>query len=210
MDPYKITFASWNKVAQIYQDKFMNLALYNDAYDFYCDQFNEECPKILEIGCGPGNITRYMISKNPTFDIHAIDIAPNMIRLAKINNPTATFEVMDLRDIDGLEKKFHGIVCGFCIPYLSKIDCVKMVQDNFDLMNKNGIFFYSFIEGDYHNAGFQIGSTGDRMFVYYYSVDFFERLLRKYGFEMLKVFRVGYPENEVKEVHVTIVGRRIN
>ena len=36
MDKYKETFKTWNKVASLYQDKFMELDLYNDTYDFIC------------------------------------------------------------------------------------------------------------------------------------------------------------------------------
>jgi hypothetical protein len=31
MDRYKETFETWNKVASLYQDKFMELDLYNDS-----------------------------------------------------------------------------------------------------------------------------------------------------------------------------------
>ena len=39
--------------------------------------------KIWEIGCGPGNITKYILSKLPDLNIFGIDIAPNRIELAK-------------------------------------------------------------------------------------------------------------------------------
>ena len=78
-----ITLESWNKLASIYQDKFMNLDIYNDTYDFFCSAIPGEYPRILEIGCGPGNITRYIQRKRQDFQIDAIDIAPNMIDLAK-------------------------------------------------------------------------------------------------------------------------------
>lgn len=33
MDKYKETFETWNNVASMYHDKFMDLDLYNDTYD---------------------------------------------------------------------------------------------------------------------------------------------------------------------------------
>ena len=93
MDSYKITFQTWDKVATMYQDKFMNMDLYNDTYDAFCNLIKKSNPKIFEIGCGPGNITKYMLSKRPDFEIEAIDMAPNMIKLAKENNPTANFRI---------------------------------------------------------------------------------------------------------------------
>jgi trans-aconitate methyltransferase len=89
VDRYKETFDTWNKVARLYQEKFMDLDLYDDTYDTFCDEVNIENATILEIGCGPGNITKYILNKRPDFIIDGIDISPNMIELAKTNNPTA-------------------------------------------------------------------------------------------------------------------------
>jgi 2-polyprenyl-3-methyl-5-hydroxy-6-metoxy-1,4-benzoquinol methylase len=113
MDQYEETFNTWNNIAAIYQDKFMDLQLYNDSYDFICNSLTIYKAKLLEIGCGPGNISKYLLSKKPDFDILGIDIAPNMIQLAKVNNPTATFKVMDSRQIMDLNTKYDGIICGF-------------------------------------------------------------------------------------------------
>ena len=58
MDRYKETFETWNKMASLYQERFMDLDLYNETYDFICNAVVKEKAKILEIGCGPGNISR--------------------------------------------------------------------------------------------------------------------------------------------------------
>ena len=63
MDKYKITFETWDKVAAAYQDKFMDLNLYDDTYDIFCCYISKLNPGILEIGCGPGG-TLYL--KGPT------------------------------------------------------------------------------------------------------------------------------------------------
>lgn len=140
MDTYKETFDTWNKVAKLYQEKFMNLDLYDDTYDTFCEQVNIENSTILEIGCGPGNITKYLLNKRPDFRIEGIDILPNMIELAKANNPTADFKVMDCREIDKLQSKFDGIICGFCFPYLSEFDSSKLVKGCGNLLNDKGVY----------------------------------------------------------------------
>ena len=104
MNPYQETFDTWNKVAQLYEDKFMYLTIYNDSYDFVCKHLQQSNSKLLEVGCGPGNITKYLLTQRPDFDILGIDIAPNMIQLAEQNNPTATFKVLDALKINELNE----------------------------------------------------------------------------------------------------------
>lgn len=136
MDKYKETFDTWNNIADIYQAKFMNLHLYNYSYDYICNLLNKQKAKLLEIGCGPGNISKYLLSKRPDFDILGIDIAPNMIKLAKVNNPTATFKVMDSRQIIDLDTKYDGIICGFCLPYMSPTEANELISNCYIYLTK--------------------------------------------------------------------------
>jgi len=209
MDRYKETFETWNKVASLYQDKFMDLDLYNDTYDFICNSIAKDNAKVLEIGCGPGNITKYLLSKRPDFDIFGIDIAPNMIELAKKNNPTASFAIMDSRQISDLNTKYDGIVCGFCLPYLSQPDSKKFISDCYNLLNENGHLYLSFVEGDPNKSDFQVGSSGDRTYFYFYNLDDLTEQLKKNNFEQIKVFKVDYKkaENEY-DTHTILTAKR--
>lgn len=169
MDKYKETFETWNKIAELYQDKFMNLDLYNDSYDFFRDAISKPNAKLLEIGCGPGNITKYLLEKNSGFDILGIDIAPNMIELAKKNNTTANFAVMDTREINTLTTKFDGIIAGFCLPYLSQIECQDLILNSYELLNDKGVIYLSFVEGNVEESGFKVGNAG-RVYFYYHNL----------------------------------------
>lgn len=206
---YQETFETWNKVASLYQDKFMNLDLYNDSYDEICNSLSKPNSTILEIGCGPGNITKYLLAKRPDFNIFGIDISPNMIELAKANNPNASFQVMDIRQIDQIESKFDGIVCGFCLPYLSETDCQKLIVDCYNLMDNNGLLYISFVEGDPTNSGFQTSSSGDRAYFYYHSLEKLNSLLIENHFHEIQIQKVEYKRSEDQsEVHTIITAKR--
>jgi cyclopropane fatty-acyl-phospholipid synthase-like methyltransferase len=191
MDRYKTTFETWNKVADLYQEKFMDLDLYNDTYDIFCRLAKKEAV-ILEIGCGPGNITKYIAAQRPDLKITGTDVAPNMIALAKANIPTADFEILDCRELDSITKKFDGIICGFCIPYLSKEDVSKLLKDSFNLLNENGVLYLSTIKGDYAQSGFEAASTGDRSYVYYYDEEYFKQELNENGFALLELIEKNF------------------
>ena len=208
MDRYKITFETWDKIASIYRDKFMDLDVYNDTYDAFCKLIKSPSSKILEVGCGPGNITRYLLNKRPDLKIEAIDMSPNMIKLAKENIPAADFKVMDCRDIDKLKTKYDAIVCGFCIPYLSKEDCAKFIKDSSFLLNSNGILYFSTIEGEYARSGFEAGSSGDKAYVYYYTEKYLQELLRENNFETLDVYRKEYPKGKELSTHLIFIAKK--
>jgi 2-polyprenyl-3-methyl-5-hydroxy-6-metoxy-1,4-benzoquinol methylase len=209
MDSYKITFETWNKIASIYQAKFMDLDLYDDTYDWFCREIEKANASVLEIGCGPGNITRYLFKKKPELKITAIDVAPNMIKLAKENNPAADFKVMDCREIDRLTEKYDAIMCGFCMPYLSREDCAKLIKDCSVLLNRNGIIYFSTIEGDYKESGYEAGSSGDKSYVYYHSESHLLSILKENEFELLVLERKRYPKTaEAISCHMIFIARK--
>lgn len=208
MDYYKETAQTWNKLANIYQEKFMDLDLYNETYDFFCDNIVQENANILEMGCGPGNITRYLLSKRPDFRIFATDVAPNMIELARRNCPEAKFAVMDARDISQLSEKYDGIVCGFCLPFLTPVDVEKLVTDCAQLLNENGVIYISFMDDNPEKSDFKTGSTGDKVFFHFHLLETLQSLIQKSDFAESKVFRVEYPRPEGIDIHTILIGVR--
>ncbi|WP_396188044.1 class I SAM-dependent methyltransferase [Flavobacterium sp.] len=209
MDRYKETFETWNKVASLYQDKFMDLDLYNETYDFVCNSIEKKNAKLLEIGCGPGNITKYLLSARPDFDILGIDIAPKMIELAKRNNPTANFAILDSRKIDEIKIKYDGIICGFCLPYLSQTDSQKLISDSYKLLNENGLLYLSFVEGESNKSEFQVGSSGDRVYFYYHNLNDLKTQLIESKFDELQTFKIEYKKSETEiDTHTILIAKK--
>jgi len=210
MDRDKETMETWNNLATQYQNKFMELNLYNHTYDFICQKIIKDNAKILEIGCGPGNITSYLLTKRPDFDIYGIDFSSNMIELAKRNNPKAKFSIMDCRQIDNIKSKFDGIVCGFCLPYLSQIDSVKLIRDCYNLLNENGLIYLSFVEGDPSKSDFQVNSSGERIFFYFHNLDDLKTQLVEHKFQDITTVKVEYKKTEsVTETHTILTAKKL-
>lgn len=209
MNRYKKTFKTWNAVAKLYEDKFMDLTLYNASYDLFCQLLNSKTPKVLDIGCGPGNITRYLLSRLPESTIEGIDIAPNMVVLAKQNNPKAQFYEMDIRSINTLTSKYNGIICGFGLPYLSKTDCKTLIQDSYNLLKTKGLLYLSFVEGNYENSSYISGSSGDQVFFYYHNLEVLKQFLTEQYFNSITVTYIDYPKSEtITETHTIIIAKK--
>lgn len=195
----------------MYQDKFMSLDLYNDSYDHFLELITKPNATVLEIGCGPGNITQYLLNKKTDLKITGIDIAENMVALAKKNNPTADFVMMDCREIGGLNKKFDAIVCGFCVPYLSKEDCEKLMADCNDLLRHSGILYLSFVAGDYENSGYMSSSTGDRTYFYYHNLNDLVKTLESNQLAVHRLLTKNYTKADGSdEIHTIIISKKTN
>lgn len=195
MDKTKIAIEVFDQYAKEYQDKFMGMNLYNASFDLFCDSIEKENADILEIACGPGNITKYLLKKRPDFKILGTDLSTKMIKLAKANNPTTEFQIMDCRDIDKIRKKYDAIMCGFCLPYLSKEEALKLISDVSILLKSSGILYISTMEDDYNNSGWEGSSSGgkEKMFIHYHQADFLTKALTENGFDILDLQRLESP-----------------
>lgn len=196
-DPYKLNRDTYNSLAEQYQEKFMNWDGYHKTYDTFLKALKPEQTLLLEIGCGPGNVTRYLLDKRPNLKIHGIDIAPNMISLAEKNNPQACYEVMDSRNIDSLKRKYDSVMIGFCTPYINKEDTLKLIKDAGELMNTQGILYLSTMEDDYSKSGIKGSPNHDaKVFIYYHELDYLKQSLVSNGFEVIHEIRQEYKEQE--------------
>lgn len=210
MDKTEIAASIFNKLAKEYQDKFMNVDLYGDTFDFFCEKIEVQNANVLEIACGPGNITQYLLKKRPDLKVLGIDLAPNMISLAKVNNPQARFQLMDCRNIASISEQFDAVMCGFCLPYLSKKEMVKLIADTSKLLKDNGILYLSTMEDNYSKSGYEKGSRGDEVYMHYYLAEDLISVLKKYDLAILSLTRKAYTTaNASKVVDLIIIAQKL-
>lgn len=223
MDKYQISVNTFDKLAQQYQDKYMDFDFYTDTYDSFCTLL-KYLPqhgiktRVLELACGPGNITRFLLNKRPDLNILATDLAPNMVTLAQQNNPTARFQVMDSRQLSRVNTlfevpeheshQFDAIVCGFGLPYLDKNDVTKLIKDMAGLLKAGGLVYISTMEDDVNKSGFQTSSSGDQVYIHYHQGSFIVELLQQYGFDIIELQRKQFqPEGRDPTVDLFIFAR---
>lgn len=207
---YQITFDTWNEIAFLYQEHFMQFSLYNKSYDDFCALLKPQQNSILELGCGPGNITSYLLQKRPDLQLVGIDIAPNMIQLAQANNPNATFHVLDIRHLKTVEQSFDSIIAGFCFPYLSPKDLIKVFQDCAEILPEEAYFYFSFVPGNPNLSGFIEGSSGHKSYFYFYEISFFEELIKQNHFAVCKKYLFEYSgkNNQIEQHCVYIIQKK--
>jgi SAM-dependent methyltransferase len=183
-----LSVATFNRRAKEYEDKYMDVSLYADSLNLLCKKMPRQA-KILELACGPGNVTHYLLQQRPDLNILGTDLAPKMLELARKNNPSAEFQLMDCRNLLKLSKIYDAIIAGFCLPYLSKEEVEKLFSDAAKILSPNGILYLSTMEGDYTKSGIQLSSYGDQAYIYYHEEDHLQKTLKLNKFNIYSLLR---------------------
>lgn len=193
---YQNIIQIYNTVAQEYQDKFANDTVYNHSYDLLLKLMEPTHKKVLDAACGFGKITHYLLNHNSKLSVLGVDAAENMVTLAKQNKPNASFKVMDCREINSLQQGFDVIIFGFCFPYLTKEDVLKLIKDVATMLLPNGLLYISTMIGNYEKDS-RVTSSSDgknSMFIHYHEPTYLIEALEAQEFKILENYTKLYQE----------------
>ena len=122
-------------------------------------------PRVIDLGCGDGRDTDYLCSKGA--DVVGIDLSKSMVNLARKKYHDCTFLQMDMRDTIFPENTFQGAWASASIINLPKSQLSKAESEIYRILEPNGLFAFSFKEGE--GSGFEdnIIEGYPRYFSYY-------------------------------------------
>lgn len=202
--------AIFNKYAKEYDQKYRDVTFYADSLDFFLKGLRQNA-QVLELACGPGNLTSKLLTERSDLNILGLDISENMIELAKINNPGAEFLRMDCRFMSRIQKKFDAIIAGFLLPYLSAEDLKMLISDMSGLLNEQGWFYMSTMEAENSYLGFQSSQSAedDKLFTNYHQKDFILQSLEKNNFEVRYTTSLSNPHYEKDLRDLILIGCKL-
>lgn len=137
---------SYQELALVY-DSLMNEIDYERWYQYILsliDKYNINPKKVLEMGCGTGNFTKFLCN-NP-FELICFDISEDMLSVAfekLVNNKNVTLLKQDMRTFR-LGQKFDIVlsICD-CINYITNTDDLDKVFSNvYEHLNDGGMFLF--------------------------------------------------------------------
>ena len=168
MDHSGQTLNIFSRYAKEYNEKYMDQSAYADILMEFIQKIPERSRNVLDVGCGPGNVMRFVMDAEPELRIHGIDFSPEMIRLAGLNCPGAVLEVMDVRDANSIDGPFGGIICSFCIPYISHEEASSLIKELSGKLVNDGTLYLSILSGDPERSGIEKNSKGEEVCIYYH------------------------------------------
>lgn len=202
MDKSKQAAALFDAFAKPYEDKYMDQSKYHDSLNEFCAWIRPMSARVLELACGPGNVTKYLLEQRPDLRILATDLAPKMLELAKKNNPHVSFQLLDLREIDQLTGPFDAILCAFGFPYLNKEETISLISNMAKHLGPYGVCYISTMEGNYADSDWQGPSSGEdqKIFIHYHELGYLQAALEENDLQLQRIERVQYTAPKGKPV----------
>ena len=179
-DKNMIAVDTYNKIAQEYDKEFGND--YSDTP--YVDKFLNylEGKKVLDIGCGVGNLTKYIMDKG--FNVEGIDLSKEMLNIAKQKYSDIKFYEMNMKEIT-LRKKYDGIMLAYSLFHLTKKEVIEVLPKYYDLLNSNGKILLILQYGQGERIVDEPLKEGLKIFINYYSQDEIIEILKNNSFKIL-------------------------
>lgn len=150
MSEEKDIIGCYNKTATSYAKKFMGELTHKHFDKLLLDAFaleNAANGKFLDLGCGPGQTTQYLWSRDAV-DIIGIDISPNMISVARSLNPQLHFEVADILSLPYAAGTFASAIAFYSIVHFGYEKLAPAFREIRRVLQANGHFLFSFHIGN--------------------------------------------------------------
>ncbi len=160
----------------------------SETYEKYISNDSKKI-KILDLGCGPGELIMEIYDKFENVEITGVDFSEKMLEISQKRNPKAKHVKMDVAKLQNLKDKFNMIICTHSFPYYKEPE--KVMKELNGLLDADGILHIGFASGnnlyDKFSLGFVKITTGPAN---YPSDKKFRKLIEPYfEVEKLKIIK---------------------
>lgn len=135
-----------NKYDRLWVQKLSLKPTRDKISDLIGKEFNKENLKIIDIGCGPGELINQLQDKSNNLEFTGVDFSKEMIKQSQLKNAHAKHYLLDVNDLDNLNKTYDILTCTHSLPYYKD---VKEILNKFaNKLNPNGTIYLAFASGD--------------------------------------------------------------
>jgi SAM-dependent methyltransferase len=98
--------------------------------------------RVLDLGCGDGNASRFMVQHIPNIAVDGIDITEAVVESARVRQlPQCTFSVYDGEHIPFGDNTFDVIFCANIFHHIDRAYHVGLYKEIFRVLRKGGVLF---------------------------------------------------------------------
>jgi ubiquinone/menaquinone biosynthesis C-methylase UbiE len=191
---------AYDRAADKYAEGFWN-ELEKKHFDrVILDWFADQAPRgerILEIGCGPGEVSGYLSRRGAT--CLGTDVSPRMIENARKYFPGVSFDVQDFFSLTYADTSFSRVVAFYAIVNLTMPEIESVFREVSRVLASGGLFLFTFhiYESEEKTDTADFLAPGNPLTFYYFKVDEMKAMVERLGFQVVDVLiRHPYPGAE--------------
>jgi ubiquinone/menaquinone biosynthesis C-methylase UbiE len=150
MQEQKEIIDCYDKTALNYADKFGNELVHKHLDRILLQAFASENAakgKSVDIGCGPGQTTKFLADCGMT-DIIGVDISCEMVNVAKKINPHLDFAVADMLNLPYADHFFASAIAFYSIVHFDYEQLETAFKEVKRVLSDQGQFLFSFHIGE--------------------------------------------------------------
>ncbi|HEY7604251.1 MAG TPA: methyltransferase domain-containing protein [Gaiellaceae bacterium] len=154
-----------------------------DPWEQFVEQLESLLPKhasVLDLGCGSGSKTKRLTR---WFEVIAVDVSTEQLRLAREEAPDATFLQADFAEVDFPDETFAAVVALYSFVHVPRAEHVRLFASVRRWLKPGGLFLASL--GHVGGPDRVEAWLGVEMFFSGWDADTNRRLVRSAGFEVL-------------------------
>lgn len=138
---------------------------------------------VLDVGCAGGIKSRFLMERG--MRVIGVDIAENFIQIAKHENPTGDFRVLDMLDIATMPDRFDAICAQASLLHIPKQDVPRVMAGFTTVLSPGGLLAIAVKEKRPDQPEEQIVSEDD------------------YGYPYERLFSY-FTEQELRDLYTTV------
>lgn len=137
----------FNKEAEAFDNQVLkNIPKYPEMLTVLINAIpdNKENPKVLDLGCGTGNITQKLLTRFPQAEVTCLDLSENMIKIAKnklSQYKSIKYIIGDFTETE-ITEKYDAIISSLALHHIpNDKEKQEMYKAIYEALNENGVFY---------------------------------------------------------------------
>ena len=146
VERYKIIKEHFEREAAVFDKMFFKIM---PCYQEMMEALIEAIPfsrrdklKVIDLGCGTGNLAQKIITAYPNANVTCIDMAENMLKMAKAKlkvKLNVSFWLGDIRNFN-YSGKYDVIAASMVLHHIDKKDKLRFYRKLHNVLSKGGVF----------------------------------------------------------------------
>lgn len=178
-DNNRLAVDTYDKIAGIYAKQY-----FNDLSDTpWIDRFLRYLPagaKILDVGCGPGEFTKYLLDKG--YDAIGIDLSEAMVKIARERVSSEHFATMDMRHLEYKPSTFDGLLAAYSLIHIPSGKIAGTLQELHRVLKPGGYMLAITQQGEPDKVVDEPLMQGEKMFINFFTEQRIAAALHDAGF----------------------------